>query len=95
MAPSVGCWDRKQHASQTLLHNTGKILVQKSCHLRFAVGIVPVIDKGEQQPDAILGSLIQDVVQSLECMLTVFAYRHNIAVKSVLCEAVAAGGKAV
>lgn len=46
---------------------------QASTHLSFAVCIVPVVDKREQQPDAMLGRFIQDIIQSLEGVLAVLA----------------------
>lgn len=52
-------------------------------HLSFTVCIVPVVDEREQEPHAIFGSLIKDVIQRLECMLAVFACSHDAHLKAI------------
>lgn len=48
-----------------------------TAYLGLAVCIVPVVDQCKQEPDAVLGCFVQDVVKSLEGMLTVLAYNQQ------------------
>lgn len=55
------------------MSHCGQIAAEVELYLRLAVCIVPIIDQRQQQPHTILGSLIKDVIQSLEGMLTVLS----------------------